>query len=593
MLFKNTQRPFFLFFYFFMLSQTMLLAQVKQDSLPPKSTATIVQQDTSVATLPSVVNAKRIIRLSLAQANPIILRTDLADNLALAQQIAVATKEVQSFIFDPTNKQPYRVEVFGVYPARASDFRPEKAKFCQNNACYRVEIYNYATNQSLVLLVNIESKTIIDGYLTPHTQPDIPPYLRQLALQIACESPEIAKALGFRPSPNQALMADTKTALNRSRCERSKHLCVAPTFIKGDKALWAIVDLTDLRLVGLRWTNVGTPQAPPPMVTERKVQNEQIMDCYCRVENKIDRNQWQLNYMLTSSDGLRIADVFYKGKKIVRNAKLVDWHVSYANTDGFGYSDAVGCPYFSTAAVIAIEPPRTYDLYENEQKSGFVLSQNFYSEGWPTACNYNYQQRYEFYDDGRFRVSVASLGRGCGNNGTYRPVIRVAFEGEKSNFSAWKNNNWQVWEKEQWQLQNDLTPYTPEGYQYKISSEQHSFYVMPGNGQFHDGGRGDNAYTYITRYKPDADEGESDLVTIGPCCNTDYHQGPEKFIEPNPDAITDANLVFWYVPQLKNDDREGNEYCWAKSFVKDGTFATKTFPCWAGPMFVPVPPNEK
>jgi hypothetical protein len=558
------------------------------DTIPNYSKSQIIPLDTNAAPLQSVQLALRNIRVTLKQAVPILLRTDLDVTLAEAQQIAVNAPSILQFAYDQRSMQPVRTEVFGVYPARSSDYRQGKAELCQNGACYRVEIYNYVANQTLVALVNISSKQLIDSYLMPFTQPDISPVMKKLALQIACESPEVKNALGYQPSPDVALMSDTKTALNRSRCERSKHLCVAPTFVKGDKALWAIVDLTDLRLVAIRWTNVGTPQTPPPSVTERKIQNENITECYCRVEKNLERNAWKLNYMLTSSDGLRVSDVFFKGKKILRDAKLVDWHVSYSNTDGFGYSDAVGCPYFSSAAVIAIEPPRTYELYEGEQKVGFVLSQNFYSEGWPQACNYNYQQRFEFYDDGRFRVAVASLGRGCGNNGTYRPVIRVAFAEPEANFFEWKNNNWLQWKKEQWQLQNELTPYTSEGYQYKIENKDNGFYMASGHGQFADGGRGDNAYAYVTRTHPDRDEGESDLVTIGPCCNTDYQQGPEKFIAPTPDAIENAPLVLWYVPQLKNDDRAGKEYCWASSFIKDGLFATKIFPCWAGPMFVPM-----
>ena len=76
----------------------------------------------------------------------------------------------------------------------------------------------------------------------PQVQPDISANLKDLAIKIAVHSPEVQKALGFQPEENAALMAGTKTALNRTRCERSNHLCVAPTFIKDDKALWAIVD---------------------------------------------------------------------------------------------------------------------------------------------------------------------------------------------------------------------------------------------------------------------------------------------------------------------------------------------------------------
>jgi hypothetical protein len=247
--------------------------------------------------------------------------------------------------------------------------------------------------------------------------------------------------------------------------------------------------------------------------------------------------------MLTGSDGLRISEVSFNGKPVLRSAKLVDWHVSYSGTDGFGYSDAIGCPYFSQAAVVAWEIPKVSVLMDdNNKQTGFVLEQVFRSEGWPTPCNYNYRQRYEFYNDGRFRVACASIGRGCGNDGTYRPVFRIAFAGSNNNFSNWNGNGWTNWAKEQWKEQNSSTTYSPEGALYKMDGNN-AYYIQPGHGQFHDGGRGDFSFVYITKHTVGRDEGENDLTTIGPCCNIDYHQGPEKFIEPQPEDISNSSLV--------------------------------------------------
>lgn len=61
-------------------------------------------------------------------------------------------------------------------------------------------------------------------------------------------------------------------------------------------------------------------------------------------------------------------------------------------------------------------------------------------------------------------------------------------------------------------------------------------------GQFNDGGRGDNAYLFVTKQHLDKDEGEKDLVTIGPCCNTDYKLGT-KFIEANPEGIQNTGII--------------------------------------------------
>ncbi|MFZ8310636.1 hypothetical protein ACO1LC_14385, partial [Staphylococcus aureus] len=77
-----------------------------------------------------------------------------------------------------------------------------------------------------------------------------------------------------------------------------------------------------------------------PVVTERKIQNENIADCYCNKVNSLSQKGWEMDYLLTGSDGLMISNVKYKSQQVINSAKLVDWYVSYSGTDGFGYSDA-------------------------------------------------------------------------------------------------------------------------------------------------------------------------------------------------------------------------------------------------------------
>ncbi len=531
------------------------------------------------------------IKKTLQNALPVMLCGDtLNEQQKLAQTTALADTVFTANVKNKENNQPYRNEIFAVYPARESDLANVKGTASITNT-YRVEMYNYPLNLTSIAIVNTVQQRVLAVYTQAQTQPDIPLYLKNIAIKIAIESPEVQVAYGIKPSEKEALMASTKTALNRTRCERSRHLCVAPTFVKDGKALWAVVDLTDYKLVGVRWTNVGTTGEVASPITERKLQDDKITACFCEKETVLDKQGWKMNYMLTSSDGLRIAQVSFNGKPVLQSAKLVDWHVSYSGTDGFGYSDAVGCPYFSQAAVIAFEPPKILSLKDdNNIETGFVLEQVFKSEQWPKPCNYNYRQRFEFYKDGRFRVAAASIGRGCGNDGTYRPVFRIAFAEEQNNFAEWNGNSWANWQNEKWQLQQATTAYTAQGYQYEFTNKNaEGYFMQPGNGNFNDGGRGDNAYVYVTKNKLVPDEGEADLVTIGPCCNTDYHQGPEKFIEPAPDDIQNTKLVLWYVAQLKNDDSKGREYCWAESVLQNGVYVTKPYPCFCGPMFIPIP----
>ena len=537
------------------------------------------------------VNARvEAIKKALQQSTPVLLCGDsLNSDQKLAQLIALNDSTFTKNIRNEKTNTPYRNEIFAVFPARESDLSRVKEKIILQDF-YRVELYNYPLNLTTVALVDIKQQKLIATFTQEQTQPDIPQHLKNLAIKIAINSPEVQEAYGLKPSEKDALMASTKTSLNRTRCERSRHLCVAPTFVKDGKALWAIVDLTDHKLVGVRWTNVGTTGPAAPMITERRLQDDKVTACFCEKETPLEKDGWKMNYILTSSDGLRIAQVSFNDKLILQSAKLVDWHVSYSGTDGFGYSDAVGCPYFSQAAVIAFEPPKIMAIKDDAGNfTGFALEQVFKSEQWPAPCNYNYRQRFEFYKDGRFRVAAASIGRGCGNDGTYRPVFRIAFAGEKNNFAEWNGTNWNNWPLEKWQLQTATTAYAENKYQYQLTDNTgNGFLMQPANGKFGDGGRGDNAFVYVTQNKSIVDEGEADLVTIGPCCNTDYHQGPEKFIEPSPDNIQNKKLVVWYVAQLKNDDAKGREYCWAESVLENGVYVTKAYPCFAGPMFIPI-----
>jgi len=284
-------------------------------------------------------------------------------------------------------------------------------------------------------------------------------------------------------------MANTKTALNESRCERSRHLCVAPTFMAGERALWAIVDLTEGTVVGIRWTDLGAVGGTVTTVTEKLLQDEVVTREYCEKSTTLTADEWQLDYVLTSSDGLRISDVRFAGEAVLQSAKLVDWHVSYSNTDGFGYSDAIGCPIFSQAAVVAFNGPQVTPIRAGEEAIGFALTQEYMSELWPAPCNYFYSQRYEFYNDGRFRIAFANHGRGCGDNGTYRPVARIVPAGGYS-FAAWADGAWESWETEQWRAPFESA--TAAGYQFRVSREDASgYWIEPGRGQFHgdaDGG---------------------------------------------------------------------------------------------------------
>lgn len=536
--------------------------------------------------IPAVATRRSRLEAAASQEPPILLLDEELDaDQRLAQDLAVHDPRVSAWARDVATGQPLRTEVLGIYATHPSDFPPGEDP-CTKATCYRVELYNHARAAAVVAIINVTSQDVLDVSEYPGLQPDIPPGLRRLAEEIAVGAPEVSQALGYTPRLSDASMAASKTALNETSCERARHLCVAPTFLKGDRALWAIVDLTDGVLVGTRWTSLGK-SGQQAVVTERKLADEVITALYCERQTDLRRGDWSMSYILTSSDGLLVSDVTYKDKPVLDSAKLVDWHVSYSGRDAFGYSDAVGCPTFSQAAVVAHRGPLVDDIVTGGRTVGFSLTQDFVGEFWPAPCQYYYRQRFDFYRDGRFRIVAGNLGRGCGNQGTYRPVLRIAIAGDRNTVSSWNGRAWDPWPREGYQ-QQDESPISPEGFQLKVGNQDGGgYYVEPGRGQFGDGGRGDHAFTYVTLNKPNADEGKADLITIGPCCNADYRQGPERFIDSPPESIAGQHLVLWYVPQMKNDDRAGQEYCWADTVLEHGLFVPKSYPCFAGPMFLP------
>jgi hypothetical protein len=247
----------------------------------------------------------------------------------------------------------------------------------------------------------------------------------------------------------------------------------------------------------------------------------------------------------------------------------------------FGYNDAMGCPMFSTSVVLPFNAPEVKELKSTD---GFMLTQDYRNPKWPMACNYRYENRFEFYNDGSFRVVGVNKGRGCGDKAIYRPVMRIDMDlGGKESFYGY-NEGWVQWRVEKKQkVQLQKSPYS-----YKIASNDDSkraYYIEPNRGQFKDKSRGDNANIFATKFKES--EGARDLLTLGSCCNLN-EDGVESFIEDN-ESIVAEDIVLWYVPYIMNDVREGHEYCWADTVIAEsGNLEVKMWPCVVGPKFVPV-----
>jgi len=202
-------------------------------------------------------------------------------------------------------------------------------------------------------------------------------------------------------------------------------------------------------------------------------------------------------------------------------------------------------------------------------------------------------------DFGAGDVAAGDVGAGDGGAGDGGAGDVIASDGGADGydrFATWDGSTWQAWDEEGWHLGDDAAPVTAEGYAYRITrggddvvSERGGYHVALNRGQLGDGSRGDRAYVYVTVHKPD--EGDGDLLTIGPCCNDDAAQGPERFMAP-PEPLDGADLVVWIVPQLVNSDVPGAAYCWAEPAVEDGRTIARTYPCAFGPLFVPIEIGE-
>ena len=536
-------------------------------------------------------SARRVSAALASDQTILTLENGLDDKQQKAQKLAVADAQFQAFARDPETNQPVRSEIMIVRPALPADLTDATAAACGKGDCYRVEMFNYNANATTVALVDIAKGDMVDVTFNPDVQPELPGYLADLAAQIAINSPEVAEALGFKPGAGLAGMPGVKTALNDSQCERSHHLCVGPTFLLHDqgRALWAIVDLTEGRLVGIRWTDTGQGDAEP--VTEQSLQDAVVMANFCEKVLPLARDGWDLGYSLTSSDGLEIKDVQFQGRPVLNSAKLVDWHVSYSGKDGFGYSDATGCPLFSTASVVAFNgpvPSRTSCRMVRWSVSPWCrISAASCGRCRATTATCSATS----FTTTAASVSVRQPGPGLWqqrhlSSGGADGVSGARGRGGPTTIAEWNGDA--VDALGEGRL--GAGPPAPPTRRKATSS------ASPGDdGRATCGAqprsirrrsRGDNAFVYVTLAKPE--EGDADMITIGPCCNTDYQQGPEKFMEP-PEPITASDLVMWYVPQLKNDDTPGQEYCWVNTKVVDGVLVNEIHPCAFGVLFVPAP----
>ncbi len=149
-------------------------------------------------------------------------------------------------------------DMMRILPAIISALDKNAQRVCQEHSCYQAEKYNFVTNTTTRAIVDVEEGKVLSVEYYPNMQPDISLRLTHIAQAIALNAPEVKKELGTTPSKKDMSMANVRGSLKESPCENTTHLCVAPTFAdhKKEQALWAVVDLTELKLVAAKWAGL-------------------------------------------------------------------------------------------------------------------------------------------------------------------------------------------------------------------------------------------------------------------------------------------------------------------------------------------------
>jgi PKD repeat protein len=514
------------------------------------------------------------------------LSDELNPDQQLAQELALADSRVQAYTVGQ------RTEVFGI-PKFIDINTPVNRLGCGTDNCRVVNIFNFDASATVQAFVRLDTREVVEVYYQEGIRPGINRRLADRAMEIALNEPTVIEVIGEqRTSSDWAPMDST---LVGSACERG-HMCVAPTFDMGDYIFWAIVDLTDDKFLATFWTATDGSANGAYQYPDAYADWNPELGCVA-TPGSVDRDGWQLDYNTTNWDGFRVSNVRYNGEAVITSAKLVEWHADYG---GSGFQDSTGCS--SGGGGFTIYPygnTQVFDLMDGSTIIGFEVVQDFRMGNWGSGCNYRYEQRFQFYTDGRFRTVQGAYGKGCGQNSLYRGLMRVdlAVGGTDANdnIDIWNGSDWQAVATEtRWCPEGETNASctgfvpgsNPDGYRFRLwdSVTETGYYVEPGRGQFGDAGQGDNEFMYAVAHR--ASEGDSDMGVFGAGCCNDYNHGPEQYV--NAESIADGNMVIWYIPQALTDAIGPDYYCWTVT----GEPNPETYPCFTGPMFHPFGEQE-
>ncbi len=541
--------------------------------------------------------------VSLAQkrAPQPVVAAQLSAEQATAQQAALESRTLQQLSLGDN------AEVFQVIPVVR--FRPKQQELCANATCYQVDIYDYDAHSTTTLVVLLEQnrQRILDSWQTASSQPIFNRAVATRAENLLLADADLASALGRSPVRGEMAFMDGQHS-HIAGCADGD-LCLTTIFVVDSGMVWATVNMRHNTVADIWWTDRSFDSADKLTVPQRDAASGGNL---CGNTYFHNQGGWSVSYELSRSDGLHAYSIMYNNQPVIDSIKVAEWHVDYTVQDddplrpGFIDYNTCGTPLGSGFPIGPAGEPQIVPITVLSETVGFEIRQDYRQPGWGRTCKYRYDQRYQFFDDGRWRVVAGSFGIGCGDallsEAIYRPVMRIDLNpgsgGET--FDHWTDAGWVEQTTEAWYGRGQTVTTTEIatnalGYGFRVENQERGFFIEPGNGQFNDGGTGDDAWLYMTKYA--ASEGAVDMSSLGGCCMQTHQQGPHNFI--NGEATADENIVIWYVPDqdtvtsfgasLPEGQRPADDaYCWTD--FDDDLLPIAEFPCLAGPMFVPINP---
>lgn len=491
-------------------------------------------------------------QITIGKFHVVPYRSHMSALQTLAQNIFLSNAYVQETI--KKNERYIITRVDQVLASYANQY-PD----CNVDICYQVDMYNLERAETTTGIVEVQNKTLKTWFTQPYTHPIIDAEMQKTTEQIIINSNFLTRFLKSN-IPDMSMHAMNAGVIN-SPCQATG-LCAAVTYQLGLKNFWVFVDLASARVVGTQWTQLRPSPVMPPNATNQPQPT-------CPPPAKLSKDDWQLGYEVTKTEGLAVYNVRYKGKVVVNDARVLQWTVNYGVG---GFEDSGGC----AAAASSYGNTQVLPLKQNGKVVGFELVQDFRMLNWGDNCAYRYENRYEFYKDGTLKMRSGAYGRGCGIEAAYRPLWRVNIPKTYTQF--WlkeKSKDWVQQPIEGWWYQQ-----TSGEMRWKFTDKSGIQGYTIDSDTSANLNQGDQPFVYITRHK--LSEGDVAVGLLARCCSKDYQQGPHYFTDG--ESVLNTQFVVWYVPQLYTSDVKGKENCWVEAVTPKEI----SYPCFGGPIFQPI-----